>query len=101
MELLIFGLEAAVVNRAGQTLRGLEFAFHERLVDDHLRRDISKFTPLPRLHLFPHGFEIALHPAHSNRNAVDQRKRLRVLGEHWHERATNGQGDAWRADLRF
>jgi hypothetical protein len=34
-----------------------------------------------------HGLEASLDPVHSDRNAVDQRKRLRVLGEYKSEHA--------------
>ena len=44
--------------------------------------NIGEFTPLPRLHLFVHGLEIPLHAVDTERNAIDQRERLRVLGQH-------------------
>ena len=68
------------VNRARQVFRCFQFAFNERLVDDHLRGDISKFTPLPDLHLLSHRLEVALHPVDANRDAINERERLRVFG---------------------
>ena len=79
------------MNRTGQMLRSLQLAFHERLVDDHLRCDVGKLTPLPGPDLFSHGFEVALNPVHSDRNAVDQRKRLRLVGEHRRKRTIQCQ----------
>jgi hypothetical protein len=64
-----------------------EFAFDERLVDDHFRGDIREFTSLPRLDPLAHGFEIPLHSVDAYGNATDQRKRLLVLGEHRRKRA--------------
>lgn len=46
----------------GKVLWGFELAFHEDLVDDHLRRDICQFASLPSFHLFSHGFKVPLHP---------------------------------------
>ena len=61
-------------------------------------RDIRELTSRPGLHLLPHGFEIPLHPINSDRNAVDQRKRLRVFGEHWCERTwDNVSSERFRA----
>ena len=44
-----------IVHRTGQMLGSFEFAFCERLVNDHLRRDVCEFTALPRFHLLAHG----------------------------------------------
>jgi hypothetical protein len=48
---------------------------------------IPQFASLPRLYLFPHWFEISLHTIHPYRNAIDERKRLRVRDEHRSERS--------------
>ena len=45
----------------------------------------EEFTPLPGLNLLSHRLEVALHPIDTDRNAVDERERLRVLCEHWGE----------------
>jgi hypothetical protein len=42
--------------------RSFEFALDKCFVDDHLRSHIRQFAPLPRLHLFLHWLEVALHP---------------------------------------
>jgi len=39
----------------GKVFGSLQFALHKRLVDDHLRRDVGEFAPLPGFHLFPLG----------------------------------------------
>jgi hypothetical protein len=64
-----------------------EFALNERFVDDHPCRDVCQFTPLLGLNLLPYRLEIALHPIDANRDAVNQRKRLRVFGEDRSEHA--------------
>jgi len=61
----------------------------ERFVDHNLGCDIREFAPLPRLHLFPHGFKVALHPIDAGRDAIDQRERFRVLGKHRRQRTSN------------
>lgn len=81
-ELLVPRIEVEVVNRTGQMLRSLKFALDERLVDDDLGGDIRQFTPLPRLDLLSHGLEIPRHPVHADRDAIDERERLRVFCEH-------------------
>ena len=62
-------------------------AFHERFVDHHLGGDIREFTTLPGLDLLAHRPEVPLHPVNTDRNAVDQRERFRVFGEHRREHA--------------
>ena len=44
-------------------------------------------TARPCLHLFAHGLEIPLHAVDANRDAVDERGRLRVLCQHRRELA--------------
>jgi hypothetical protein len=40
---------------------GFRLAFDEGFLDEYLGGDIGEFAPLPRLHLFAHGLEVALH----------------------------------------
>jgi len=75
-----------------QMLRRFQLAFHESLVDDHLYGDIGDFFLLPTFYLLAHRLKVPLHPVHTNRDAIDERKRLRVLRQHGRERAANGQG---------
>jgi hypothetical protein len=86
-KLLVLGLEVKIMHRAGKMFGGFQPALDESFVDDHLRRDIRQFTSLPGLHLFSHRFEVPLHPVNTDRDAIDERERLRVLGEHRRERA--------------
>jgi len=51
----------------------------ERLVDDHLGGDVRQFAPLPCFDLLSHRREIAPYAINTNRDAIDQRERLRVL----------------------
>ena len=43
---------------------------------------IRQLTSLPRFNLFSHGLEVAPHSVHADRDAVDERERLRVFREH-------------------
>src|SRR5207302_10939524 len=99
-EVLVLRLEVEIMNCTGQMLRSLQLALDERLVDDHLRRDVGQFTPLPSLHLLSDGFEVALHPINSNRDTVDEGERLRVFCEHGGEIAVNGHDGACSAVSR-
>jgi len=58
---------------------GFQLTFYKGFIDDDFRCDIAEFTPLPRLHLFPHRFKVALHPIDADRNAIDQRERFECL----------------------
>jgi hypothetical protein len=71
-ELLILALEVEVMHAAGEVFGGFQFALDERLLDDHLRRDVGQFAPLPSLHLLSQRLEIPPHPVNADRNAVDQ-----------------------------
>src|SRR5258708_15942435 len=75
-------LEVQVVHGAGEVLGSFEFTLHKRLVDDHLGGDVGEFAPLPCLHLLSHGLKASLHSVDTNRNAVNERERLRVFREH-------------------
>jgi hypothetical protein len=76
-----------------ELFRRFQFALHERLVHHHLDRDVGQLTSLPRFDMFPHRLEVLLHSIDADRDTVDQRKRPRVLGEHWREHVANGQDD--------
>lgn len=49
-------------------------AFHEHLVDDHLRGNIRQFPSLPGLQQFSHRLEVPLHPVHAHRYGIDERE---------------------------
>jgi hypothetical protein len=72
-------VEVQVLDSVGNMFRNFQFAFDECLVDDHLRRDIRQFTSLPRFDLLSHRLEVPLHAVHADCDAVDERKRFRVL----------------------
>jgi len=71
-ELVILGLEVEVMHGAGKMSWSFQSALHERLVDDHFRRDIGKFAPLPGFDLPAHRLQVPLHPIDTNGNGVDQ-----------------------------
>src|SRR5260370_42423123 len=75
--------------------RSFQFALHECLVDDDLGVDIGQFTPLPCFHLLAHGLEVPLHAVHADRDAVDERERLRVLREHRGEHTSGNVSEFW------
>jgi hypothetical protein len=58
-----------------------QLSLHERLVDDYLRGDVRQFTFLTGFYLLSHWLEVPLHSVDANRDAVDQRERLRVFRE--------------------
>ncbi len=66
-ELLDARVEIRVVNAPDQVFRGIKLSFNECPVDDQFRCIIRQARPLPRVHLFPHRFEVPLHAVHSNR----------------------------------
>jgi len=58
--------------------------------------------PAPRKsasHLLAHGIKVALHPVDTNRDTVDERKRLRVLGQHRGERSRDNVSKLWVRDF--
>jgi len=67
--------------------RGVEFALYEGPVDDQFRFLVRQAGTLPRLDLFPHGFEVPLHAVHSNREDIHEAQMFGVLGEHGREHA--------------
>src|SRR5260370_466678 len=72
---------------AGKVLRGFESPLDECLVDDYFCSHVRQFTPLPGFHLLSHRLEVSLHSVDSNRDAVDERERLRVFRQHPREHA--------------
>jgi len=54
-------LELKVMNSPGKVFGSFESALDERLVDDHFRRGVRPFTPLPGFHLLSQRLEISLH----------------------------------------
>jgi len=71
-KLLVLRLEVEVMHATGQVFGSFQLALNERLVDDHLGGDVSKFTSLPELHLFSHRLEVSLHAIDTDRDAVDE-----------------------------
>jgi hypothetical protein len=55
---------------------------HREFATSHFCGDIGQFTSLSGFDLLSHRLEVALHSVNTNRDAVDQRERLRVFGEH-------------------
>jgi hypothetical protein len=70
-----------------------QLALNERLVDDHLGSHICQLRLLPGFDLPSHRLEVALHPVNANRDAVDQRERLRVLSKCRSKRASDLKRD--------
>jgi hypothetical protein len=85
--------------RACEVFRSFQLALHERFIDDDFGRHICQFTPLPGFDLLSHRFEIPLHPVHTNRDAVDERERLRVFRQDWREHASDNVSKSARRIL--
>ncbi len=64
---------------AGKVFGSFKSALDKCLVDDHLGGDVRQFTALPRIHLLSHQLKVSLHSVNTNREAIDQRERLRVF----------------------
>ncbi len=79
---------------AGKMFRGFQLALDECLIDDHFRGDIRKLASLPSLHLLSHRLEVPLYSVNANRDAVDERERLRVFRK-------NGGKHAWNNVANF
>jgi hypothetical protein len=45
---------------------GFQFAFDERLADDHLGSNVCQFTPLPGFHLLLHRLKVSLLPINTH-----------------------------------
>jgi hypothetical protein len=71
----------------------LQFALDESLVDYDFRRDIGEFASLPCLDLLSHRLKVALHSIDANRDAVDERKRLRVFRQYGRKHCCNAKGN--------
>ena len=89
-ELLVLGREVLLVHVARQVFRRLEFAFHERPIDDDLGEFVAKLGLLPLADLLGDRFEVPLHAIHANRDSINQAEMLRVLGKHRREVAVEG-----------
>ena len=85
LEFLVLRLEVEVMHAAGKVLWSFQSAFDKGLVNDDLGGDIGQFASLPGFDLFAHRLEVSLHSVNANRDAVDERERLRVLREHGSE----------------
>jgi hypothetical protein len=57
--------------------RNVELAFYERFVDDNFGSHVGQLAFVPEFNLLSRRLEIPLHSLSTNRNAVDQRERLR------------------------
>lgn len=80
-ELVELRFKVKSVNLGQQALRDIELTLNEGRVEDQLRPFIADLRLPPLLDLPLHGLEVALHPINANRDAVHQRKRLRVFRE--------------------
>jgi hypothetical protein len=76
------------MHAAGEVFWSLQSALDKRLVDDDLGGDVRQFASLPCFDLLSHRLEVSLHPAHTDRKAVNERERLRVFRE-------DGRKHAW------
>src|SRR5712692_9214729 len=65
-----------------------------------IRRISCQENPsLPGFHLLSHRLEVPLHSIHADRDAVDERKRLRVFREHGSEHAWDNASElTWSAE---
>src|SRR5208337_5672385 len=86
-EFLVLRLEVQVMDGAGEVFGSFESALDKCLVDDHLGGDVRQLTFLPGFHLLSHRLKVSLHSINANRDAVDERKRLRVFCEDRRKRA--------------
>jgi hypothetical protein len=71
----------------GQDAWELQGALDKGLVDHNLGSDIREFASLPGFYLLSHGLKVPLHSVDPDRDAINQRKRFRVFGEHWPKHA--------------
>jgi hypothetical protein len=65
----------------GKVFGRFQLALHKRFVDDPLRGHVRQFTLLPGFDLLSHVLKASLHSIDADRNAVDERERLRVFGK--------------------
>ena len=80
-EFLVLWLEVEVMHCAGKMFRCLQSALNKRFVDDNFGSDACQFTSRPSFHLLSHRLKVSLHSINANRDAVDERKGLRVFRE--------------------
>jgi hypothetical protein len=100
-EFLVPRLEVKVMDRPGKVFRSFQLALHKRHGDHHLGGDVRQFASLPGVHLLSHRFEVPLHTVDTDRNTVDERERLRVLGQHRRERAGYNVSRFGSLSIRF
>jgi hypothetical protein len=79
---IILRFEVEVMHSSGQVFRTFQFAHDKSFVDDHLGGYIRQFTSLPPFRLFSHRLEVVLNSVDPNRDAINQRERLRVFRKH-------------------
>ncbi|MGA8734553.1 MAG: hypothetical protein WB558_11590 [Terriglobales bacterium] len=92
-EFLVLRFEVEVMHAAGKVLGSFEFALDKGLVDDNLGGNVRQFTSLPGFHLLSHRLKVSLHSVNADRDAVDERERLRVFGEHRSKHCCNAKGN--------
>ena len=85
LEFFVLRLEVEVMYAGDQVFWSFQSALDERLVGDHLRRDIRKLASLPGFNLLTHRLKVSLHSIDADQDAVNEPERLRVFGEHWSE----------------
>ena len=56
---------------------------------------VTSFFCQPSTCLFAHRLKVPLHSAHTNRDAIDEPKRLRVLRQHGREHAGDNVSKCW------
>jgi hypothetical protein len=81
---------------ASKVFRCFELAFHKGLIDDDLGSNVREFASLPGLHLLLHRPKVTLHAVDTDRDAVDERERLRVLCQHRREHARDNVAKLYR-----
>jgi hypothetical protein len=79
--------------RCGQDVWVLRAYPRRCLVDDDLGGDVRQFTSLPCVHLLSHEFKVALHSVDADRDAIDERERLRVFRQHRCKDCSNAKGN--------
>src|SRR5260370_10974000 len=74
------------MHAASKVFGRFEPTLNECLVDDHFGRHVRQFASLPCFYLLSHRLRVPLHSINSDRDAVDDRERLRVFREHRRKR---------------
>src|SRR5712692_362514 len=89
------------MHAAGEVFWSLESALDKRIVDDHFGGDVRQFTSLPSFHLLSHRLKVSFHAVNTNRDAVNERERLRVFREHGRKHAWDNASElAWSRTIR-